>query len=30
MNILAIGDIIGSPGRRAVTKLVPAFARSMV
>jgi metallophosphoesterase (TIGR00282 family) len=25
MNILAIGDIIGSPGRRAVTKLVPAL-----
>ncbi|MDO8578418.1 MAG: TIGR00282 family metallophosphoesterase [Dehalococcoidales bacterium] len=25
MNILAIGDIIGSPGRRAVTRLVPAL-----
>lgn len=25
MNILAIGDIVGSPGRRAVTKLVPAL-----
>src|ERR1035437_7348644 len=27
MYILAIGDIIGSPGRRAVTKLVPALRR---
>ena len=25
MNILAIGDVIGSPGRRAVTRLVPAL-----
>ena len=25
MKILAIGDVIGSPGRRAVTKLVPAL-----
>ena len=25
MNILAIGDIIGSPGRRAVVKLVPVL-----
>ena len=27
MNILAIGDVIGSPGRRAVTKLLPELRR---